>query len=73
MTLHQCLALYGNLYNGQGLSNVLCKDASDPTTSFKGDWEIARGNNPNGVRLKGTNFCMDATLRELDMIKSRWM
>ena len=58
----------GDLYNGVGLSNVACSEADVPNTSFKGKFEIARGNNANGIRLSGTNYCLDSGLRESERL-----
>ncbi|KAG7529778.1 hypothetical protein FFLO_05418 [Filobasidium floriforme] len=56
-----CLGTTGDLYNGISLQNVPCSEA-ETNPRFKGKWEIVRGNNENGIRLSGTDYCLDATL-----------
>lgn len=52
----QCLGTTSTPANGVPLYHIPC---TDPNNKFNGAWEIAPGNN-QGVKLSGTNFCLDA-------------
>lgn len=51
-----CLGTTSTPANGVPLYHIPC---TDPNNKFNGAWEIAPGNN-QGVKLAGTNFCLDA-------------